>query len=54
VAGDATLNQADGIHPNVVGSQRVAETVWRSLGPALAALQAAPSGMPSGTPPATP
>jgi len=23
VAGDATLNQADGIHPNVVGSQRV-------------------------------
>ncbi len=31
VAGITSLNQADGIHPNVTGSKRVAETVWRSL-----------------------
>ena len=38
VAGDARFNQADGIHPNVEGSQRVAETVWRGLSPLLAKL----------------
>lgn len=38
VAGDARLNQADGIHPNPEGERRVAVTVWRSLGPALTAL----------------
>lgn len=36
VAGDARLNQADGIHPNVDGSKRVADTVWRGLLPLLA------------------
>ncbi|QJR34664.1 arylesterase [Gemmatimonas groenlandica] len=36
VAGDARLNQADGIHPNPEGSKRVAETVWRGLSPLLA------------------
>jgi acyl-CoA thioesterase-1 len=35
VAGVASLNQADGIHPNVAGERRVAENVWRVLGPAL-------------------
>ena len=38
VAGDARLNQADGIHPNAEGSRRVAETVWRGLSPLLAQL----------------
>jgi acyl-CoA thioesterase-1 len=28
VAGDARLNQADGIHPNAAGSKRVADLVW--------------------------
>ena len=35
VAGDAALNQPDGIHPNVEGTRRVADLVWRSLGPLL-------------------
>jgi acyl-CoA thioesterase-1 len=35
VAGDATLNQADGIHPTAEGHRRIAETVWRVLGPIL-------------------
>lgn len=38
VAGDARLNQADGIHPNIEGSKRVADTMWRSLLPTLSAL----------------
>lgn len=41
VAGDARLNQADGIHPNPEGSKRVADTVWRGLAPMLAKLSAA-------------
>jgi len=36
VAGDPRLNQPDGIHPNVAGAKRVAETVWKSLRPVLA------------------
>lgn len=35
VAGDPSLNQADGIHPNLRGAQIVAETVWRALGPEI-------------------
>ncbi|MEZ5289309.1 MAG: arylesterase [Vicinamibacterales bacterium] len=35
VAGDPGLNQADGIHPNVEGARRVADTVWRVLAPVL-------------------
>jgi acyl-CoA thioesterase-1 len=35
VAGDAALNQADGIHPNEEGSKRVAANVWRALEPVL-------------------
>jgi acyl-CoA thioesterase I len=37
VAGIADLNQADGIHPNVEGARRVADTVWRELEPMLGA-----------------
>jgi acyl-CoA thioesterase-1 len=33
VAGDATLNQGDGIHPNVRGAQIVADLVWKELEP---------------------
>ena len=35
VAGDRSLNQADGIHPNQRGEHIVADNVWRSLEPAL-------------------
>lgn len=35
VAGVAQLNQADGIHPNVAGSIRVADTMWKALAPML-------------------
>jgi acyl-CoA thioesterase-1 len=35
VAGIARFNQADGIHPNAAGSVRIAENVWRVLGPVL-------------------
>ena len=35
VAGMPTLNQADGIHPNRVGEQIVATTVWQTLEPLL-------------------
>ena len=35
VAGDAALNQPDGIHPNQRGAQAVADLVWRALEPAL-------------------
>jgi acyl-CoA thioesterase I len=35
VAGDGSLNQADGIHPNVRGAELVADIVWAELEPAL-------------------
>lgn len=35
VAGVPSLNQADGMHPNVEGARRVAHTVWRALAPVL-------------------
>jgi len=35
VAGDASLNQADGIHPNVRGAAIVADLVWKELEPML-------------------
>jgi acyl-CoA thioesterase I len=35
VAGDRTLNQADGIHPNEAGSKVVAATMWRALSPLI-------------------
>ena len=33
VAGDASLNQGDGIHPNARGAQIVADLVWKELEP---------------------
>jgi acyl-CoA thioesterase-1 len=35
VAGDASLNQPDGIHPNTRGAEIVADLVWTELGPML-------------------
>jgi acyl-CoA thioesterase I len=35
VAGQAALNQADGVHPTVRGAQIVADTVWAALKPEL-------------------
>ena len=35
VAGLDSLNQADGMHPNVQGARIVARTVWGTLGPVL-------------------
>jgi acyl-CoA thioesterase-1 len=35
VAGDPSLNQADGIHPNAEGARRVADLVWSALEPIL-------------------
>jgi acyl-CoA thioesterase-1 len=35
VAGDAKLNQPDGIHPTAEGHRRVAENVWKVLRPLL-------------------
>lgn len=40
VAGDPSLNQADGIHPNAEGARRLADTVWLVLEPVLAAAAA--------------
>ena len=37
VAGNAALNQADGIHPNVEGARIVADNVWAALKPMVAA-----------------
>ena len=54
VAGDARLNQADGIHPNIVGSKIVAATMWQALLPLFTSLQsttAAASTTPHGTTP---
>lgn len=35
VAGNPSLNQADGIHPNARGAQMVADLVWQELEPVL-------------------
>lgn len=35
VAGDAALNQADGIHPTAAGQAILAETAWKSVQPLL-------------------
>jgi acyl-CoA thioesterase-1 len=40
VAGIATLNQADGIHPNSEGTHIVAETLWHALRPLVDAANA--------------
>ena len=46
VAGDASLNQSDGIHPNVRGAEIVADTVWKAIEPLVSKPQA-PSPKPS-------
>lgn len=38
VAGNPALNQPDGIHPNIAGTEIVAETVWNALRPMVDAL----------------
>ena len=35
VAGDPSLNQADGIHPNAQGAEIIADALWRILQPML-------------------
>lgn len=40
VAGRSALNQADGIHPNAAGAERVANTLWRALEPEFRELDA--------------
>jgi acyl-CoA thioesterase-1 len=40
VAGEPSLNQADGIHPNVEGAKIVADTVWNVLKPMVDAASA--------------
>ena len=35
VAGQVSLNQADGIHPNAAGAEIMADTVWTALRPLL-------------------
>jgi acyl-CoA thioesterase I len=40
VAGDAALNQGDGIHPNVEGTRLVADTIWDALKPLVDAVPA--------------
>jgi acyl-CoA thioesterase-1 len=35
VAGDSSLNQGDGIHPNDRGARILADTVWHALAPVL-------------------
>ena len=44
VAGEAEMNQADGIHPNERGHQRIADNLYRFFQPLLA--QAAPASAP--------
>jgi acyl-CoA thioesterase-1 len=41
VAGELTLNQGDGIHPNQEGARRVADLLWRTLEPVIAARERA-------------
>lgn len=49
VAGDAALNQSDGIHPNIEGSRIVADTVWNVLRPMVDAAPSSSGGL--GPPP---
>lgn len=43
VAGNAALNQPDGIHPNSSGAVIVADLVWRALEPELASAASTPA-----------
>jgi acyl-CoA thioesterase-1 len=48
VAGESSLNQADGIHPNEAGARRVADNLWPTLAPVLRSAAGAPVGAPAG------
>jgi acyl-CoA thioesterase-1 len=37
IAGNPALNQSDGIHPNAAGANAIANHLWRTLEPVLAA-----------------
>ena len=41
VAGDAALNQGDGIHPNARGAEIIADAMWKVLRPVLDEMSAA-------------
>lgn len=41
VAGNAALNQSDGIHPNPAGARIIAETMWQVIRPVLDQMAAA-------------
>ncbi len=41
VAGERSLNQDDGIHPNAEGARRAARNMWRTVGPVLRELPGA-------------
>lgn len=43
VAGNANLNQADGVHPNVVGERIVAQNIWRALAPVVQGSRGVPA-----------
>jgi len=42
VAGISSLNQADGVHPNLAGERIVADNLWKALKPIVAQLDRAP------------
>jgi acyl-CoA thioesterase-1 len=44
VAGISRLNQADGVHPNVVGERIVADNVWKALKPLVEQLDRGAKG----------
>jgi acyl-CoA thioesterase-1 len=44
VAGKASLNQDDGVHPNEKGERIVASNVWKSLAPVVREVYRARSG----------
>ena len=48
VAGETRFNQADGIHPNEEGAEKVAANVWRTLAPLLAERASRAGGQPAG------
>jgi acyl-CoA thioesterase I len=43
VAGEGSLNQGDGIHPNQEGARRVADVVWKTLEPVIDAREKVPT-----------
>jgi acyl-CoA thioesterase-1 len=52
VAGDPSMNQSDGIHPNAAGQKILAETVWHVLEPVVREVAAPSSRVEQRTSPA--